>query len=85
MRQNTLTKRGAVALRHDNGSWLGWLFRWSNRDQHYADNNKEHHAQQLSAWDQVNRCLHRHQRGMSKARPCRERDEAAMLTWVADC
>src|ERR1039458_2249508 len=64
---------------------LDWLFRWSQHDQSYANDNEESHAHQFSAWDQIKRCLHRHHRTMSKTRPCRESDQAAIRGWVAGC
>ena len=36
------------------------------------------HTLQLSAWDQITECLHRHKRGVGEARPCREGNQAAI-------
>src|ERR1700730_11805118 len=54
----------------------------SQRDEGDADDNKYNGADEFSACDQVTECLHRHKRGVRKARPCRECDQAAIRRWV---
>ena len=34
---------------------------------------------------QIAECLHRHKRGVGKARPCRESNQAAIRRWVTGC
>jgi hypothetical protein len=57
----------------------------SQHDQGYTDDDERRHAQQFSAWDQIAECLHRHKRGVGKARPCRESNQAAIRRWVTGC
>jgi len=46
---------------------------------------KDSHAHQFSACDQISECLHRHKRGVGKARPCRESNQAAICRWITGC
>ena len=55
------------------------------RDQGYTDDNGRSHAQQFSSSDQIAECLQRHKRGVGKARPCRESNQAAIRRWVTRC
>src|SRR5712692_10317398 len=59
--------------------------RRSQHDQGYTDDNEGSHAQQFSASDQITECLHRHNGGVSKARPCCEGNQAAIRGRVTGC
>src|SRR5438477_5224789 len=67
-----------ASLHNGCGYPLDWLFRRSQRDQGYTDDNEGSHAQQFSAWDQIAECLHSHNASVGKARPRGEGNEAAV-------
>src|SRR5215472_3766774 len=81
---SSLSRRHHLALLRIRGGreFASWLC-WSEGEQGYADDTKHQDAERFPARDQVIEYLNGHNRGVSKTRPRREGDQAAIRGGVA--
>src|ERR1700730_3927298 len=77
--------RRSASLRTGCGSQFSGLLCRSQIDQGYTDDDEDSHAHQFTACDQIKERLRPHKRGVGKARPRRESNQAAMSRWITGC
>src|SRR5215467_596745 len=77
-RQRSCPKPMEQVLNRYSRSSLNWLLCRSQHDQRDTDHSEGSHSDQFAASDETKICLHCHDTGMCKDRPCREGDQAAM-------